>query len=82
MDLLIGIALYIILWWIAFFAVLPIGVRNLDEAGEATEAGVERGAPHRPRLWMKALWAAGVAAVAWLIVYGAVRMDVFAIRRQ
>jgi predicted secreted protein len=81
MDPLIGVALYIILWWIAFFAVLPIGVRNLEEAGEETDAGIERGAPHRPRLWMKALWAAGVAAAAWLIVYGAVRMDLFAIRR-
>jgi predicted secreted protein len=80
MNIFLGIAIYLILWWLAFFLVLPIGVRNLDEAGEETPAGVERAAPARPKLWLKALWAAGLAAVLWLGVYAAVRMDLFAVR--
>jgi predicted secreted protein len=81
MDPLLGLAIYIILWWIAFFAVLPLGVRNLEEAGEETSAGVERGAPQRPDLWKKALLAAVLAAVAWAVVFYAVRTDLFSVRR-
>ena len=67
MSPLIGAAMYCILWWLCFFAVLPIGVRNLDEAGVADTGGLERGAPERPQLGKKALWAAGGAAVLWVI---------------
>ena len=80
MTLVMGAAIYIILWWIAFFMMLPIGVRSLHEAGEETAAGVERAAPARPRLWMKALWAAGLAALLWLGVFAAVQADLFAVR--
>jgi predicted secreted protein len=81
MDPLLGLAIYIILWWIAFFAVLPLGVRNLEEAGEETHPGVERGAPHRPDLWKKALIAAILAAIAWAVVFYAVQTDLFSVRR-
>jgi predicted secreted protein len=81
MSAVLGVAIYLILWWIAFFLVLPIGVRNLDEAGEATPPGVERAAPARPRLWLKALLAAALAAILWLVVYVAVGADLFAVRR-
>ena len=69
MSPLIGAAIYCILWWLCFFAVLPIGVRNLDEAGVTDVAGLERGAPETPNLAKKALWAAGGAAVLWVIAY-------------
>ena len=81
MDPVLGGAIYIILWWIAFFLLLPVGVRNHDEAGVETPAGVERAAPARPMLWIKVVWAAGLAFVFWLLVYGAISIDLFGIRR-
>jgi predicted secreted protein len=80
MTPVLGAAIYIILWWLAFFLMLPIGVRNHDEAGVETPAGVERAAPARPKLWWKALWAALLAGVLWLGVFLAVRADLFAVR--
>lgn len=76
---LTAIAIYIILWWMALFVVLPIGVRNLDEAGEAVP-GHEAGAPAAPDLKRKALWAAGLAAVFWVVTMVVIGLDPFGIR--
>jgi predicted secreted protein len=65
-DPFLSIAIYILWWWMAFFVMLPMGVRNLDEAGVEAE-GHERGAPSAPDLKRKALWASGIAAVAWIV---------------
>jgi predicted secreted protein len=67
-DPVLSVAVYIILWWMAFFMMLPIGVRNLDEAGDPGGKGQERGAPSAPNLRQKAVWAAGLAAIAWLAI--------------
>jgi predicted secreted protein len=45
-------------WWISFFVVLPIGVRGQFEDGEPVP-GTEEGAPSKPMLAKKALWATG-----------------------
>ena len=80
MSLFLGVAIYIILWWLSFFAMLPIGAQSLHEAGEEGAPGIERGAPRAPRLLMKALWAAGVAAILWLGVAWAISVDLFRMR--
>ncbi len=80
MNLFLGIAIYIILWWLAFFAMLPIGAQSLYEADEAAPPGVERGAPKAHRLGLKALLAAAIAAALWLFVAWAISVDLFAMR--
>jgi predicted secreted protein len=66
MDLILGIAVFIILWWLSFFVMLPWGAKSAHEAGVTIEAGSEIGAPLTHRLKFKALAAAGIAAVLWL----------------
>ncbi len=68
MDLLLGIAVFIILWWLCFFAMLPWGAKSAHEAGVALEPGSETAAPLAHRLQFKALAAAGIAAVLWLAI--------------
>ena len=77
MNPVLGVAIYIILWWLSFFVMLPIGARSLHEAGESADPGIERAAPQTPRLWTKALWAAGIAAIVWLGVAWAITHDLF-----
>ncbi|MBM3534345.1 MAG: DUF1467 family protein [Alphaproteobacteria bacterium] len=66
-----GVMVYIVLWWLAWFAVLPIGVRVPDEVptGHATSA------PENPRLLWKAGLTTAIAAVLWLIVFWLVVYD-------
>jgi predicted secreted protein len=80
MNLFLGIAIYIILWWLSFFVMLPIGAQSLHEADEATPPGVERGAPRVHKLKLKMLLAAGVAAVLWLFVAWAISVDLIGMR--
>lgn len=80
MSSLLGVAIYIILWWLAFFTMLPIGAQSLHEAEEEGAPGIERGAPKAHGLRKKALWAAGIAAVVWLGVLWAVSVDLFQMR--
>jgi|AP12_2_1047962.scaffolds.fasta_scaffold87676_2 predicted secreted protein len=53
------IVVYVIVWWIVFFATLPIGVRH----DRANREGHDPGAPDRPMLWRKAAAATVIAAV-------------------
>jgi predicted secreted protein len=80
MSLVVGVAIYLILWWLSFFAMLPLGAQSLHEADEQSVPGVERGAPRVHGLGLKALLAAAVAAVLWLGVAWAISVDLFNMR--
>ncbi|OQW55413.1 MAG: hypothetical protein A4S17_06020 [Proteobacteria bacterium HN_bin10] len=80
MSLFLGIAIYVIVWWLAFFTMLPIGAQSHHEADEATVPGAERGAPRAPNVRRKALYAAGIAAIVWLGIYWAVSVDLWNMR--
>ena len=41
-----GLMVYLVIWWTILFAVLPLGVRRVENPGK----GEERGAPERPQL--------------------------------
>ncbi len=49
MSLTLALAIYVIIWWITLFAVLPIGLRTQEEAGDIVP-GTPESAPATPRL--------------------------------
>jgi predicted secreted protein len=69
--------MYIMIWWIVLFAVLPIGTRTVAEADKDTGW---RGAPERPRMWRKVLITTIVAAVVWCGFYLVIRSDYLSFR--
>jgi predicted secreted protein len=64
-----AIAIYFIIWWVTLFVVLPFGVKNAAEAGEAVEEGNDAGAPVVHGLKWKAIVTTVVAAIVFAIVY-------------
>ncbi len=80
MSLFLGLAIYLILWWLAFFTVLPIGAHSAHETGDEVVAGAERGAPKVHGLRMKIILATGLSAVLWLGVAWAVSVDLMGLR--
>ena len=72
MTVFTGIAIYVVVWWIVLFTVLPFGIRRHDE----TEPGLEPGAPARPRLWIKAGATTLIAALIWLAIYLIIEFEV------
>ena len=64
----LALALYATIWWIVLFAVLPLGVRSADEAGEERPEGADPGAPVAPQLAKKALLTTVIAAMVFALV--------------
>ena len=57
------IAVYLVVWWVCLFVVLPWGTRSQHEAGEIVP-GTDPGAPALFRIWPKLLATTLLAAVA------------------
>ena len=61
MTLTGGLVLFATLFFLVMFLLLPIGHRSQEEAGQIVP-GTPVGAPERPMLGRKAIWAAVIAA--------------------
>lgn len=54
MALSTAFAIYIIIWWLVLFMVLPFGARSKIDANDVSE-GHDSGAPARPQMLRKIL---------------------------
>ena len=61
-------AIYLVVWALCLFVVLPFGIRSQHEAGTVV-TGSERGAPVMPLLWWKVLATTILAAVVTAILF-------------
>ena len=61
-------AIFIVVWWLVLFTVLPIGVRTQDEEG-GTVPGSAGSAPARPMIVRKALITTLIAALIVIGIY-------------
>jgi predicted secreted protein len=73
-----GIVVYVLVWWVVIFAILPWGARPPAE-GQLVP-GQAGSAPAQPRLWLKAGVTSLVAAVIWLIIWMIVHSDLISFR--
>jgi predicted secreted protein len=55
-------------WWLAFFMMLPIGVRSQLEEGSVVP-GTEPSAPVAPQLRRKAVWSLVIALIIWAALF-------------
>jgi predicted secreted protein len=78
MNIVSGITLYTILWWMAFFCVLPIGMQQPTQR----VVGEMPGAPKTANIKRKAIITTAIATLLWLVVYGLVRLDIYSFRSE
>ena len=71
-----GIMVYVIIWWIVLFMVLPWGLRVPEEP----EIGHASSAPEKPMLWRKALITSAIAGLLWLGAYALIESDLISFR--
>ena len=65
LPLPLAVALFLTIWFVVLFAVLPFGIRSQHETGDFVP-GTDPGAPVEPRLLIKALW----TTLLSLLVFG------------
>ncbi|MBV9862905.1 MAG: DUF1467 family protein [Alphaproteobacteria bacterium] len=76
MGWLTGGVVYVLVWWVTLFAVLPLWVTPANPG----EPGYEAGAPQRPLLWRKLAITSAIAALIWVAIYIVVREPWFSFR--
>jgi len=69
MTLAFAIAIYVVIWWTVLFAMLPIGVRTSEEAGEKASPGTAESAPHLPNLLPKMVATTVVSSIVFAVLY-------------
>ena len=62
-----GLAIiYIIIWWIVFFAILPIDV---DRKKIEKIEGEDPGSPENPKILKKIIYCTGITTILFTIIY-------------
>jgi predicted secreted protein len=74
-----ALVMYVVIWWITLFIVLPFGVRGQAEAGDIVP-GSEPGAPVTSNMKRKALLTSAIAFVLWIIMCVVIIYDPFSLK--
>lgn len=76
MGALTGILVFVVVWWVVLFAVLPWGV----ETDEQPPPGVAQSAPKAPRIAVKMAATTLISLAIWLAIYVAAAYSGFSFR--
>ena len=68
MDVFTGIVVFLIVWWLILFMILPLGSTGQAESGEMVQ-GTESGAPVVANLKRKVWTTTVVASIVWLVLF-------------
>ena len=73
-----GLAIiYIIIWWIVFFAILPIDVNRVKKA---KIDGEDSGSPENPKMLKKFLYCTGITTIIFVIIYLLIKFEYLNLR--
>jgi len=77
-----ALVVWLIIWWLVLFIILPIGIRGQAEENDIVE-GSEPGAPHTLNIKRKFIQTTIIASVIWvltcaLILSGIISWDMLA----
>ena len=69
MDLVFSASVYLVIWWLVLFTILPLGVKSHHEAGVETPGGGDPASPVDPKLKQKFLTTTWVSAIVFAVVW-------------
>lgn len=72
------ILIYAVVWWLVFFAALPVGVKHQQDPDEVD--GADPGAPSNPNLKKKAIYTSVIALVITTAYYFLATSDLISFR--
>ena len=75
-----SIIVYVLIWWIIFFSVLPIGIQSNKEKFRENIEGVDPGAPNTPKIGKKFLITTIITSIIFIVIYYLVKFDLLNLR--
>ena len=61
-----SIVIYVIIWWIVFFSLLPIDVNRIKNR---KIEGEDPGSPENPKMPKKFIYCTGITTVLFILIY-------------
>ena len=71
---------YICIWWIVFFSVLPIGIKSQNVKFKDNLHGNDPGAPKNPKIGKKFLLTTIITSILFIMIYYIVDLGFFNLR--
>jgi predicted secreted protein len=75
-----SIIVYVLIWWMIFFSVLPVGIRSNKEKFKERLAGVDPGAPANPKIGKKFLITTIITSIIFIVIYYLVKFNLLNLR--
>ena len=75
-----SVIVYVMIWWIIFFSVLPVGIKSNKEAFRDSIEGADPGAPKNPKIGKKFLITTIITSILFIMIYYVVDLGFFNLR--
>ena len=75
-----SIIVYVLIWWIIFFSVLPIGIQSKKVKFKEQVEGIDLGAPNNPKMGKKFLITTIITSIIFIVIYYLVKFDLLNLR--
>ena len=73
-----SLIIFVLIWWIIFFSLLPIDV---DRKHKESVEGVDKGSPENPKIIKKIIYTTIIASFIFIGIFILVKYDYFNLRR-
>ena len=64
-----SIIVYVMIWWVVFFSVLPVGIQSKKEIFKDSIQGFDPGAPKNPKIAKKFLITTIITSIVFIVIY-------------
>ena len=75
-----SIIVYVLIWWIIFFSVLPVGIQSNKEEFKEKIDGIDPGAPINPKIGKKFLITTLITSIIFIVIYYLVEFNLLNLR--
>ena len=75
-----SIIVYVMIWWVVFFSILPIGIQSNKEIFIDSLEGSDPGAPKNPKIGKKFLITTIITSIFFIMIYYVVELGFFNLR--
>ncbi len=75
-----SIIIYVMIWWIIFFSILPVGIQSNKEIFKERLEGADPGAPNNPKIAKKFLITTIITSILFILIYYFVNNGFFNLR--
>jgi predicted secreted protein len=75
-----SIIVYVLIWWMIFFSVLPVGIQSNKEKFNERIDGIDPGAPNNPKIGKKFLITTIITSIIFIVIYYLVKFNLLNLR--